>query len=118
MTSGEGDVMGVSRTPRYVVPILVAASVLVAPVAAADPPSQDGVSAADTIAALQDEGYDVQINWVRGPSSVPLSQCLVTGENNPNRSGGPPIGFTTVYVDVSCPDDDDDSGIGFGLGFG
>jgi hypothetical protein len=33
-----------------------------------------------------------------------------------NRSGGPPDTFTTVYVDVFCPDHDD-SGCQFGIEF-
>jgi hypothetical protein len=106
--------------PRFLPILAVVASLLGAPSAAADPgqPTQDDLSAADTIADLQDQGYDVQINWVRGVSSEPLSLCLTTGVNNPNRSGGPPTSFTTVYVDVSCPDHDDDSGFVFGGGLG
>jgi hypothetical protein len=112
--------MAASRVTVGLMPVLMAAAFVVAPSAAAEPgpPAQDGVSAADTIADLQEQGYDVQINWVRGISSEPLSECWTTGINNPNRSGGPPTGFTTVYVDVSCPDDDHDSGFGFGGGFG
>jgi hypothetical protein len=113
--------MTVSRLATRFLPVLVvAASLIVAPSAVADPgqPAQDGVSAADTIADLEDQGYDVQINWVRGVSNDPLSDCWTTGINNPNRSGGPPTGFTTVYVDVACPDDDHDSGFIFGGGFG
>ena len=112
--------MTASRMTMGLMPVLVAAAVAVAPTAAAEPgtPAHDGVSAADTIADLQEQGYDVQINWVRGISSEPLSECWTTGINNPNRSGGPPTGFTTVYVDVSCPDDDRDADFGFGGGFG
>jgi hypothetical protein len=115
------------RTTRMFIPVLiVGAALLASPDAGADPlPAQGGASAADTIADLQDQGYDVQINWVRGVSNDPLSECWSTGVNNPNRSGGPPTGFTTVYVDVACPDHDDDSGFnfgggpgGFGFGFG
>jgi hypothetical protein len=124
IADGDGTemVMGASHRTRIVISVLGAgvAALITAPGAAADPPSpaQDGASAADTIADLRDEGYDVQINWVRGMSNDPLSECWTTGVNNPNRSGGPPIGFTTVYVDVACPDHDDDSGFGFGGGFG
>ena len=125
MEIADGDetetVTGGSHRMRIIMSLLGVgvAAVITAPGAAADPPpAQDGASAADTIADLQDEGYDVQINWVRGISNDPLSECWTTGVNNPNRSGGPPTGFTTVYVDVACPDHDDDSGFGFGGGFG
>ena len=110
--------MSVSRT-RHLTPfVAVAAALVLSPNALADPPrlAQDGVTAADTINDLEAEGYTVQINWIRGASNQPLSQCWSTGVNNPNRSGGPPTGFTVVYVDVACPDHDDDSGFGFGLG--
>jgi hypothetical protein len=94
-----------------------AASLAVAPAAIGDPSVDQ--SAADVIAQLTDEGYDVQINWVRGLSRRPLSECTVTGIHNPNRSGGPVDTFTTAYVDVSCPDYGDyDLGGGFGFGFG
>jgi hypothetical protein len=111
--------MTVSYVRMIGVPVLaLAAALLAAPLAAADPLSQtgEGASAADVIADLQDQGYDVQINWDRGVSSVPLSECWSTGVNNPNRTGGPPEGFTTVYVDVACPSDDHDSGFVFGGG--
>lgn len=112
--------MMTASTRMFILILVAAAASFLAPDAAAGPlpPAQDGITAADTIADLQDQGYDVQINWVRGISNDPLAECLVTGVNNPNRSGGPPEGFTTVYVDVACPDDDDDSGFGFGGGFG
>lgn len=113
--------MAVSCVRTLAVPVLaLTASLLAAPGAAADPVSQtgEGVSASDVIADLQSQGYDVQINWDRGVSSVPLSECWTTGVNNPNRSGGPPEGFTTVYVDVACPSDDHDSGFIFGAGPG
>jgi hypothetical protein len=111
-----------SRGVGIVISVLgaAAAALMAAPGVAAEPlmPAQDGASAADTIADLQDQGYDVQINWVRGVSSDPLSECWTTAVHNPNRLGGPPTGFTTVYVDVACPDHDDDSGFGFGGGLG
>lgn len=112
--------MTASRPTSIGIPFVIATALIAAPAATADPLSHDGygISAADTIADLQDQGYDVQINWVRGVSNEPLSECWSTGVNNPNRSGGPPTGFTTVYVDVACPDDDHDSGFGFGGGLG
>ncbi len=55
---------------------------------------------------------------VSGVSSVPLSQCKVTAIHNPDHSGEPPTSFTTVYVDVSCPNEHDDWGwVGIGAGF-
>jgi hypothetical protein len=98
------------------------ALILVAPVASADPvwPVAGAESAAATIDDLQAQGYDVQINWVSGYSTVRLSRCAVNAIHNPDRSPGGAHTFTTVYVDVSCPNNDDwDWGrIGFGIGFG
>jgi hypothetical protein len=101
---------------------LLAAAVPVAnaPVAAAEPvwPVAGAESASATINDLQAQGYDVQINWVSGVSSVPLSWCKVTAIHNPDRSAGSENGFTTVYVDVVCPNEDDDGGsVGIGVGF-
>ena len=97
-----------------------AAMLALAPTAAADPlwPSAGDQSASATIEDLEAQGYNVQINWVNGGSIQPLSQCSVPAIHNPNRSGEPPATFTTVYVDVSCPDYSDDSGFGFGFGLG
>ena len=100
---------------------LFVASLACAPVAAADPvwPVAGAESASATIDDLQAQGYDVQINWVSGVSSVPLSQCKVTAIHNPNHSAEPPTTFTTVYVDVSCPNEHDDGGwVGIGVGAG
>lgn len=97
-----------------------AMSLAIAPVATAEPvwPVAGAESASATIDDLEAQGYHVQINWVSGVSSVPLSSCKVTAIHNPNHS--PPIEdtFATVYVDVSCPNPDDDwGGIGVGVGF-
>lgn len=82
------------------------------PPAAADPTSE---SADAVMAHLTDQGYDVQINWVGGKSSMPLTECRVTGIHNPDRSAPPADrSLTTVYVDVSCPNEPDDSGVIFG----
>jgi hypothetical protein len=81
-------------------------AILGAPIAAA--------SGADvTIAALQAEGYTVNINYVNGASKG-LSECTVTNVNNPSSSPAP---GDTVYVDVMCPNHDD-GGFGFGVGIG
>ncbi|MBV8928481.1 MAG: hypothetical protein JO152_05085 [Mycobacteriaceae bacterium] len=98
-----------------------AASIAVAPLAAADPvwPLPGAESASATIADLQAQGYDVQINWANGYSWTPLWKCSVSGINNPDRSPGSDKTTTTVYVDVVCPHDDWDSGgIGVGVGLG
>ena len=51
--------------------------------------------------SLKAQGYNVMLN---GSISEPLSECTVTGVHNPGCRGRA-IGFTTVYVDVTCPDD-------------
>jgi hypothetical protein len=89
-----------------------------APIAAADPvwPVAGAESAADTIRDLQDQGYNVAINWVNGHSYSDLSRCNVNAIYNPDRSAdSPPPESTTVYVDVQCPHDDRGVGIGFGF---
>jgi hypothetical protein len=95
-----------------------AATLAAAPTVCAEPNLDQ--SAAAVIQQLTDEGYNVEINWVSGVSSRPLSECSVTGVHNPNLAGGPVEEFTTVYVDVSCPNHDNDShfDLGVGIGFG
>lgn len=96
-----------------------AVTLAVAPVANAEPvwPVAGAESASATIDDLEAQGYDVQINWVSGVSSVPLSWCKVTAIHNPNHSPPSENSFETVYVDVSCPNQDDDWGWGgFGVG--
>lgn len=113
------------HVPRWVSPplLLIGAATLVAPApyAVAEPvwPTAGSESAQAVIDDLTDQGYNVEINWVSGVSSVPLSECAVKGINNPDHSEGPPTTFTTVYVDVSCPNQHD-GGVVFGglLGFG
>jgi hypothetical protein len=64
-----------------------------------------GGNAADTVRELRADGYTVQIN---GSRTDPLSQCTTTGVHGvPNAAGSvaAPESFTTIYVDVSCPDD-------------
>jgi hypothetical protein len=96
-----------------------AAMVAAAPIAAADPacPARGEQTARVVIDDLAAEGYDVQINWLNGQSYRSLCECTAPAVHNPNRSGGPPETFTTVYVDVFCPDHDDDSGFQIGIGF-
>jgi hypothetical protein len=108
---------------RVLVPLVVtggaAAVIAAAPTAAADPawPVAGAESAADTITDLQDQGYNVQINWVDRRSGD-LSRCAVRAIYNPDRSAtSPPPESTTVYVDVDCPHDYDWGSGGFGFGF-
>jgi hypothetical protein len=70
-----------------------------------------GGSAADTVKALQDRGYTVQINGQ--PNGMQLSRCTVTDVNGLNgtmtmaslmKMLGQPSEFDTVYVDIACPD--------------
>lgn len=99
----------------------VAALIAVPPFAAAAPvdPTAGSESAQATIDDLRGQGYNVEINWVSGVSSRPLRECAVTGVHNPEQSPPPPTTFTTVYVDVSCPNHDDSGLIlGGGLGIG
>jgi hypothetical protein len=72
-------------TPRSFAVLLVvagaAASVAVAPIAAADPTGtpEAGSEAADaTISDLKAQGYSVRINYVSGTPDIPLSECSVT----------------------------------------
>jgi hypothetical protein len=71
-------------------------------------PVESGGSAESVIGNLKAEGYNVVINWLTGYDTVPLWACTVQEVNNPNASP-PPLGtFTTVYVDVSCPNHQDE----------
>jgi hypothetical protein len=101
--------------------VVAAASFACPPLAAAEPvwPIAGGESASATIDDLAAQGYDVQINWVSGISSVPLDRCKVTAIHNPNHSPPTAEVFETVYVDVSCPNPDNDywGGVGVGIGF-
>jgi hypothetical protein len=95
-------------------------AIVVAPLAAADPfpPVGSGQSASAAIDDLQAEGYDVRINWTTGYDTKPLSECWVTGVNNPSHEAPTEGTFTTVYVDVACPNGDDGSGFTGGVGIG
>ena len=115
----------VSHTARWFASTLLAtgaaAWLAAAPIAVADPvePEAGSESARAVIDELRDQGYNVEINWVSGVSSMPLSRCAVTGINNPDHSPGPPTTFTTVYVDVSCPNHEDGGLVlGGGVGIG
>lgn len=112
-----------SFEPKAFTPLLVAVGgamlIATAPIATADPtwPVAGAESAADTIRDLQDQGYNVAINWVNGHQGSDLSRCSVSAIYNPDRSAdSPPPESTTVYVDVQCPHDDR-GGVGIGFGF-
>ena len=97
------------RAPRWLPFVLTAISgcVLPAAPAAADPQYNDG-SAQAVVDALTAEGYNVVINWLTGYDTKPLSVCRVTHINNPDSSEPAPGTFTTVYVDVACPNNEYD----------
>ncbi len=84
-------------------------SIAAAPTAVADPifPVAGSESARAVVDDLKGQGYNVEINWVSGVSDVPLSECVVNGIDDPDHDAGPPTTFTTVYVDVSCPNHPD-----------
>jgi hypothetical protein len=100
---------------RCVAPLLFAvgsaAAVALAPEAGAQ--GAEGV-----INDLKDQGYNVVINWTNGFDTKPLSQCWVTGINNPGNMAPSPDTFVTVYVDVQCPNHDYDGGFRGGIGIG
>lgn len=59
-----------------------------------------GGNAADAVKELQAQGYSVQIN---GSVTDALTACATTGVHGVPAAGS--HSFTTVYVDVTCPDD-------------
>lgn len=82
--------------------VAVGCAVTLAAPAMADP-VDSGQSAQSVIDGLKAEGHNVVINWLTGYDTVPLSLCTVEGVNNPDDAAPPAGSFTTVYVDVSCP---------------
>jgi hypothetical protein len=108
-------------SPRLVAGLLLALTSCFAgvPTAAADPfpPVTGGQSASSTIDDLEGQGYDVRINWLTGFDTKPLTQCRVTGIHNPGNLAPSKDTFTTVYVDVVCPNGDDGA-FDFGVGIG
>jgi hypothetical protein len=98
-----------SRSSRYLGPLSIALAcplILSAPVAA-DPVYTNG-SAQSVIDDLEAQGYNVVINWLTGYDTKSLSVCWVSAINNPGTWDRAPGEFTTVYVDVSCPNHDYD----------
>ena len=65
-------------------------------------------SAESVVNDLKAQGYNVVINWLTGYNTKSLSVCRVSNINNPGQWDPPPGTFTTVYVDVSCPNHDYD----------
>lgn len=98
----------------------VASSIMASPPAMSDSfsPVAGGRSASATIEDLQAEGYDVRINWTTGFDTKPLTECWVTGVNNPSHEAPTEGVFTTIYVDVACPNGDDGPSFGVGVGIG
>jgi hypothetical protein len=62
--------------------------------------------------------YNVGINWINGNTNASLSDCAVSAIHNRDSSLGPPATFTTVYIDVVCPNNDDAGGISVGAQIG
>ncbi|WP_328356287.1 hypothetical protein OG976_00290 [Mycobacterium sp. NBC_00419] len=103
----------IRRRAALVLTPVIAASMVLAPVAAAEPAPPappPGSGPADLIIGeIEALGYNVAINWVNGQDSTPqLARCRVVAFHNPDRSGGPAQAGTTVYVDVLCPDESED----------
>ena len=59
------------------------------------------MNAADGIAALESEGYNVEINWGGGRQDQNLSLCRIGGVDGLRGSGAVKPG-TSVYVTVVC----------------
>jgi hypothetical protein len=91
-----------------VVVVVAIVSVLTFAGQAAAEPVDSGGPADSVIGDLKAEGYNVVINWLNGYDTVPLWACTVQNVNNPNASAPPPGTFTTVYVDVTCPNHQDE----------
>jgi hypothetical protein len=90
------------RSALPVLGLFVAAPILLAAPAWADPPTipeAGSESAAATIGDLDDAGYDVQIQFENGTPEVPLSQCDVTNIDTVGSAGSLPL----AYITVNCP---------------
>jgi hypothetical protein len=102
-------VRSMSFAPRCLAALSIALGGTVALCAPATAEPEDtGESAQSVIDGLKAEGYNVDINWLTGYSTEPLSVCTVQNVNNPGDSVPGPGQFVTVYVDVSCPNHPDD----------
>jgi hypothetical protein len=96
-----------SRGLAAALSLALAGAATVAPPATAEP-EDTGASAQSVIDSLKAEGYNVDINWLTGYNTEPLSVCTVENVNNPDSSAPAAGTFTTVYVDVSCPNHPDE----------
>ena len=86
---------------RYVAPLLIAvgASIALAPLAVADPPSipePGSESAAATIRDLDAAGYDVSLQYENGVPNGGLSQCTVTDIDTQGTAGSQGIAYVTI----------------------
>ncbi len=86
---------------RYVAALLIAAgaSITLAPLAIADPPSipePGSESAAATIRDLDAAGYDVSLQYENGVPNGGLSQCTVTDIDTAGPAGSQGIAYVTV----------------------
>ncbi|PND59182.1 hypothetical protein CRM90_03295 [Mycobacterium sp. ENV421] len=80
----------------------VGTSIVLAPLAVADPPSipePGSESAAATIRDLDAAGYDVQLQYENGAPLSPLSQCTVTDINTTGSAGSQGL----AYITINCP---------------
>jgi hypothetical protein len=87
--------------------LAISGAVVLGAPAAADP-VYTGDSAESVVDDLQAQGYSVQINWLNGYDTVPLSYCTVQNINNPGDIRPSSGRLATVYVDVTCPNHQDD----------
>jgi hypothetical protein len=87
--------------------VAVIGAMMLAPVASAEPVDSRG-SAQSVIDDLKADGYNVVINWLTGYDTVPLAVCTVESVANPDDSKPKPGAFTTVYVNLSCPNHPDE----------
>ena len=101
--------MGMAVASRCVGSLLAAVigAMMFTPAAPAEP-VDTGESAQSVIDNLKAEGYNVVIKWLTGYGTVPLAVCTVESVDNPDDSNPKPGAFTTVYVDVSCPNHPDE----------
>jgi hypothetical protein len=90
------------------VPLIAVGVALALDAPAMAEPVDSSESAQSVIDGLKADGYNVVINWLTGYDTVPLSVCTVQDVNNPDDAKPKPGAFTTVYVDVSCPNHQDD----------
>jgi hypothetical protein len=102
--------VGMAVASRCVGSLLAAVigAMMFTPAAPAEP-VDTGESAQSVIDNLKSRGcYNVVINWLTGYDTVPLAVCTVESVDNPDDSKPKPGAFTTVYVNLSCPNHPDE----------